>query len=110
MTGVQTCALPICYVINRDEDDDDLVKAAEVVDPGSGRGMKVLTTKPGVQFYTGNFLDGIKGSGGVYDKHEAFCLETQYFPDSVNKSNFPSIILEPGETYHHITVHRFFVD
>ncbi|MBN1480784.1 galactose mutarotase [candidate division KSB1 bacterium] len=99
-----------CFVINREADDDDLVKAAEVVDPASGRGMKIYTTKPGIQLYTGNFLDGIRGAGGIYNKHDAFCLETQFHPDAVNKPNFPSIILEPGETYHHITVHQFFVD
>ena len=100
-----------CFVINKHEDDDDdLSKAAEVVDPASGRGMKIYTTKPGVQLYTGNFLDGIKGAGGVFNRHDAFCLETQFFPDAVNQPNFPSIILQPGETYHHITVHRFFID
>lgn len=99
-----------CFLINRDEEDDDLSKAAEVVDPSSGRGMKVYTTKPGVQLYTGNFLDGIKGIGGTYNKQDALCLETQYHPDAVNQPKFPSIILQPGETYHHITVHRFFID
>jgi aldose 1-epimerase len=98
-----------CFIINHDE-EDELTKAAEVVDPESGRGMKVYTTMPGVQLYSGNFLDGIKGSGGIFNKHDALCLETQYHPDAVNKLNFPSIILDPGETYHHITVHRFFVD
>ncbi|MBN1464694.1 galactose mutarotase [candidate division KSB1 bacterium] len=99
-----------CFVINRSADDDDLVKAAEVVDPVTGRGMRLYTTKPGVQLYTGNFLNGIKGAGGVFNKHDAFCLETQYFPNAVNQPNFPSIILTPGETYHHITVHQFFID
>jgi aldose 1-epimerase len=99
-----------CFIINRGPDEDVLNKAAEVVDPASRRGMKIYTTKPGVQLYTGNFLDGIKGVGGTYNKHDAFCLETQFHPDAVNQPKFPSIILEPGETYHHITVHRFFVD
>ena len=63
--------------------------------------MEVFTTEPGIQFYTGNFLDGtIKGKGGVvYKKHAGLCLETQHFPDSVNHPDFPSTILRPGETY-----------
>ncbi len=97
-----------CFVLET-SDEDDLVKAARVLDPASGRGMEVWTSKPGIQFYTGNFLDGIKGANGaVYNQHDAFCLETQFFPDAVNKPQFSSIILEPGDIYHHITVHRFF--
>jgi aldose 1-epimerase len=71
--------------------------------------MEVLTTHPGVQFYTGNFLDGtIKGKGGkVYGHRGAFCLETQHFPDSPNKPSFPTTELKPGETYKHTTVYRF---
>ncbi len=70
--------------------------------------MEVVTTEPGVQFYTGNFLDGtIKNRKGVaYGKHAAFCLETQHFPDSVNQPQFPSTILEPGKTYQTTTVYR----
>jgi aldose 1-epimerase len=71
-------------------------------DPASGRRMEVWTTKPGVQFYTGNSLNG-----NPYPKHGAFCVETQYFPDSVNKGHFPSCILRPGETYHQLTTHKF---
>ncbi len=83
--------------------------AARVVEPKSGRVMEVLTTEPGVQLYTGNFLDGkLKGKGGaVYKKHTGFCLETQHFPDSVNQPKFPSVILKPGETYQTTTVYRF---
>ena len=71
--------------------------------------MEVSTTEPGIQFYTGNFLDGTnKGKGGaVYKQYAAFCLETQHFPDSVNQPKFPSTILKPGETYHSTTVHKF---
>jgi len=99
-----------CFVIN-DEEDDELVKAAEVFDSNSGRGMRIVTTKPGVQLYTGNYLNGIQGANGaIYDKHHGLCLETQYFPDSVNKSQFPSTILHPGDTYHHITIHKFLVE
>jgi len=84
------------------------VLAARVRDPKSGRVMEVLTSEPGVQFYTGNFLDGtITGLGGTYKRHYGFCLETQHFPDSVNRPNFPSIILEPGKTYKQSTIYRF---
>jgi aldose 1-epimerase len=86
-----------------------LALAARVYEPTTGRVMEVYTTEPGVQFYTGNFLDGsLKGKSGVaYAKHAAFCLETQHFPDSVNHPNFPSTILEPGQTYKTTTVYRF---
>jgi len=69
----------------------------------------VLTTEPGLQFYTSNFLDGtIHGKGGkVYAKHAATCMETQHFPDSPNKPTFPSTELKPGETYHTTTIYRF---
>ena len=67
------------------------------------------TTQPGIQFYTGNFLDGsLKGKGGaVYQKHTGFCLEAQHFPDSVNQPDFPSVILRPGKTYTQTTVFKF---
>ena len=82
--------------------------AARVTDPVSGRVMEVLTIEPGIQFYTGNFLDGSnKGKGAVYNKHAAFCLETQHYPDSPNKPDFPSVVLKPGETYRHETIYRF---
>ncbi len=86
-----------------------LVQAAEVFEPKSGRVMDVLTTEPGLQFYTANFLDGtLHGKGGkAYGKHGAFCMETQHFPDSPNKSNFPSTELKPGQTYKTTTVYRF---
>ena len=71
--------------------------------------MEVLTTEPGVQFYTGNFLDGtLTGKGGKrYDFRYGFCLETQHFPDSPNRPEFPSTVLRPGETFRSTTVHRF---
>ncbi|MCM8709695.1 galactose mutarotase [Clostridium sp. SYSU_GA19001] len=86
-------------------------KAAEVIDEKSGRVMEVYTTKPGVQLYTANFLDGSEiGKGGVpYYKNAALCLETQYFPDSVNKKNFPSAVLKAGEKYNHTTIYKFAV-
>ena len=82
--------------------------AATVSDPKSGRVMTIHTTEPGIQFYTGNFLDGSnKGRGVIYNKHGAFCLETQHFPDSPNQANFPSTILRPGEKYQTTTVFSF---
>jgi aldose 1-epimerase len=80
-----------------------------VFDPVSGRTLDVFTTEPGVQFYTGNFLDGtLTGKGGtVYRRRTGFCLETQHFPDSPNQPAFPSTILEPGREYRTQTVFRF---
>lgn len=80
-------------------------------DPKSGRTMEVWSNQPGIQFYTGNFLDGIPGkNGAVYQKNGALCLETQAFPDSINKQGkpgWPNVVLKPGETYRHNMVHRF---
>ncbi|KAB0381070.1 hypothetical protein FD755_008854 [Muntiacus reevesi] len=78
---------------------------------GSGRVLEVYTTQPGVQFYTGNFLDGtLKGkSGAVYPKHSGFCLETQSWPDAVNQPHFPPVLLKPGEEYDHTTWFKFSV-
>jgi aldose 1-epimerase len=83
--------------------------AAEVQDPASGRRMTVHTTQPGVQIYSGNFLDGsIAGKNGVpYEKHAGFCLETQHFPDSPNQPAFPLTVLEPGEVYRETTRYAF---
>ena len=83
--------------------------AARVEEPTSGRVMEVWTTEPGVHFYTGNFLDGtIKGKGGkVYARRSALCLETQHFPDSLNKPNFPSTVLKPGTEFKSTTVYKF---
>ncbi len=86
-----------------------LVRAARVVDPSTGRVMDVLTDQPGIQFYSGNFLDGtLMGKrGAVYRQHDGLCLETQHFPDSVNHPNFPSTILHPGQIYRTTTLYRF---
>lgn len=86
-----------------------LIEAAELYDPSSGRVLKVLTDQPGIQFYSGNFLDGsIKGKGGKpYELHAALCLETQHFPDSPNHPDFPTTELKPGEHYHTVTVYSF---
>ena len=83
--------------------------AAEAFEPVSGRVLEVLTTQPGVQFYTGNSLDGTaRGKGGqLYARRTAFCLETQHFPDSPNQPNFPSTELKPGETFQSTTILRF---
>jgi aldose 1-epimerase len=88
-----------------------LVHAAHVMEPTTGRVLDVSTTEPGVQFYTGNFLDGsLTGkSGHVYKQRYGFCLETQHFPDSPNQPGFPSTILRPGQTYHSKTVYAFSV-
>jgi aldose 1-epimerase len=95
------------FVINRKADDLEL--AARVYEPSSGRVLEVSTTQPGVQLYTGNFLDGtVTGTQGhVYKRRYAFCLETQHFPDSPNHPEFPSTILRPGETFHSKTVFKF---
>jgi aldose 1-epimerase len=89
--------------------DKEPVLAARVHEPKTGRTMEVYTTEPGLQFYTGNFLDGtLKGKNGVvYKKHQAFCMEADHFPDSVNHPDFPSTILEPGKTYTQTTVYKF---
>lgn len=86
-----------------------LALCAEVYEPTSGRVMTIYTTEPGVQFYTGNFLDGtLTGKADkVYRKHYGFCLETQHFPDSPNKSNFPSVVLFPGQEYKSETIYKF---
>ena len=82
--------------------------AATVRDPSSGRVMEISTTEPGIQFYSGNFLDGEVGSGG-FTQYTAFCLETQKYPDTPNQPEFPTSMLRPGETYMHKTVHKFSV-
>ena len=86
-----------------------LAMSATVREPKSGRVMDVLTTEPGVQLYTGNFLDGaLTGKAGVaYKQHYGLCLETQHFPDSINHPNFPTVVLQPGKTYKSTTVYRF---
>jgi aldose 1-epimerase len=95
------------FVIHRT--GSGLALAARVQEPTTGRVMEVLTTEPGIQFYSGNFLDGtLTGKGGhVYQHRYGFCLETQHYPDSPNQPNFPSTILRPGQTYHSKTVYRF---
>ncbi len=98
------------WVLNRGG-KKGLVLAARAVDPGSGRELEVFTTEPGVQFYTGNFLDGtIHGKGGkAYLHRGAFTFETQHYPDSPNQPNFPTTELKPGQTYHQTTIFKFLI-
>ena len=95
------------FVLNSDDPSTGL--AARVREPGSGRVMEIYTTEPGVQFYSGNFLDGtvVGKEGKVYQQRAAFCLETQHFPNSPNEPSFPSTVLEPGDTYRQTTVFQF---
>jgi aldose 1-epimerase len=98
------------FVLNRGSPAADaLVRAAHVVEPSTGRTLEIFTTEPGLQFYSGNFLDGsIAGKGGnVYHFRYGLALETQHYPDSPNHPNFPSTILRPGEQYHTRTVFKF---
>lgn len=98
-----------CWVLNRDRDGRNLQLAAKVIEPESGRKMTVLTSEPGMQFYSGNFLDGdyTGKNGQVYNDRWALCLETQHYPDSPNKPDFPSTVLRPGQTYRTATVYKF---
>jgi len=95
------------WVLN--DADGSLALAARAFEPTTGRVMEVYTTEPGIQFYSGNFLDGSNvGKGGkVYEHRYGFCLETQHFPDSPNKPNFPSVILRPGDRYTSTTMYKF---
>ncbi|MBI4408200.1 MAG: galactose mutarotase [Gemmatimonadetes bacterium] len=99
------------FVLNRTGVGRDLVLAAEVHEPTTGRVMEIFTTEPGLQFYSGNFLDGtLRGKGGVvYRQRYGFAMETQHFPDSPNQAAFPSTILRPGREYRSRTIYRFSV-
>ena len=98
------------WVLNRSGEEPTL--AAKVHEPISGRMLEVLTTEPGVQFYTANFLDGSFAgrTGKPYGRRSGFCLETQHFPDSPNQPGFPSTVLRPGETWRSTTIYRFRVE
>lgn len=98
------------WVLNKK--GNDLSEVANLYEPNSGRYMQVFTTEPGLQFYSGNFLDGSlyhTKDGQKYVQHAALCLETQHFPDSPNQPAFPNTILKPGETYKHTTLYKFSV-
>jgi len=98
-----------CFII--EPSNQELSLAAKLYEPESGRTMEVLTTSPGIQFYSGNFLDNVRGAGGaLFQKHSGLCLETGFFPNSINEPEFSSPILYPDRTYHQITIHRFFTD
>jgi aldose 1-epimerase len=93
-----------CFVV--DGEPGKLRMAAVVVEPKSGRTMTVMTTQPGIQLYTGNFLDGTPANANI-PKHGAFCLETQHFPDSPNQPNFPTTLLKPGQEFEQTTTYQF---
>ncbi len=98
------------YCINQAA-EGELTLAASVTEPGSGRTLECWTTEPGVQLYTGNYLDTVRGKGGaVHNKQEAFCLETQHWPDSPNQPAFPSTELAPGQTYTQTCIYKFGVE
>ena len=96
-----------CWILN--QDDNNLKFAASLLDPVSGRQMDIYTEEPGIQFYSGNFLDGtIVGKAGVvYQYRSGLCLETQHFPDSPNRPNFQNVVLRPGEIYKTKTLTKF---
>jgi len=97
-----------CFVLDRDE-VQGLMPAARLADPASGRVMDISTTELGIQFYSGNFLDGrLRGAHGqAYRQGDGVCLETQHFPDAPNRPDFPSTVLRPGRTFQSTTVHQF---
>jgi len=96
----------INYIV--DSHDGELKRVATLYHHGTGRAMDVLTTEPGVQLYTSNYIDDITGKNGIhYQKHAAVCLETQHFPDSPNQQSFPSTVLHPDEVYRQDTIYRF---
>jgi len=93
-----------CYVLRSQDRSQAL--AAKLADPGSGRTMEVWTDQPGIQFYSGNFLNGGPETGGI-KQYGALCLETQHYPDSPNQAEFPTTVLKPGETYKTSTTYKF---
>lgn len=99
-----------CYVLNKPE-VGALSFAVKCVEPVSGRSLEMYTTEPGVQLYTSNWLNGFSGwHGATFPARSAICFEAQHFPDTPNKAHFPSAILNPGETYHQVTVYKFGVE
>ncbi|MEM8861178.1 MAG: aldose epimerase family protein [Chloroflexota bacterium] len=100
------CGYDHNFILNKQK--GELAHAATVIENTTGRQLDVFTTEPGIQLYTGNFLKGQVGKGGMaYHKHHGFCLETQRFPDSVNQPHFPTAFLRPGETYKQTTIYQF---
>ncbi|XP_058227586.1 uncharacterized protein LOC131335998 isoform X2 [Rhododendron vialii] len=98
------------YVLDCGDEKMGLRHAAKVGDPSSSRVLDLWTNAPGMQFYTGNYVNGVVGKGGAaYGKHSGLCLETQGFPNAINLPNFPSVVVKPGETYKHIMLFEFSV-
>lgn len=98
-----------CFLINGPS--NKLNPAAMLHEPKTGRAMEVLTTKPGIQVYSGNKIRDVRGAKGtLFHKYSGLCLETEFFPNSINEDNFPSPILYPGKVYQHIAIYRFFID
>ena len=99
------------YILNKDQEADEMTFCASAFEPVSGRYMEVFTTEPAVQFYTGNFLKGnLTGkSGKIYERRFGFCFETQHYPDSPNHPNFPNTVLNPGEVLNSTTIYKFSV-
>uniref|UniRef100_A0A803P7L7 Aldose 1-epimerase n=1 Tax=Cannabis sativa TaxID=3483 RepID=A0A803P7L7_CANSA len=96
------------YVLDLGEEKSGLKHAAKVKDPSSSRVLNLWTNAPGVQFYTANYVNGVKGKGGaVYGKHSGLCLETQGFPNAINQPNFPSVVVQPGDKYKHTMLFEF---
>jgi aldose 1-epimerase len=97
------------WILDDDGANGRLRRAARLVDRASGRVLEIATSEPGVQFYSGNQLDGrlVGSEGRVYRQSDGLCLETQNFPDSPNRPDFPPVVLRPGETFTSTTVHRF---
>ncbi len=100
------------FVLDRPSPDDTtLIVAARVVEPESGRTLEISTTEPGIQFYSGNFLDAteVGAAGKMYRQGDGFALETQHYPDSPNQPDFPSTLLEPDEEFNSTTIYAFSV-
>ncbi|KAL6181425.1 hypothetical protein ACLB2K_048080 [Fragaria x ananassa] len=99
------------YVLDCGEEKEGLKHAAKVRDPSSSRVLNLWTNAPGMQFYTGNYVNGMQGKGGaVYNKHAGLCLETQGFPNAINTPNFPSVVVQPGEKYRNTMLFEFSVE
>lgn len=95
-----------CFVVNKT--GRRISECALVVEPGTGRKLEVYTSQPGVQLYTGNYLDGVKGkNGSVYGQHAGFCLETQHYPDTPNQPSFPTTVVKPGMGYDEVCIYAF---
>ncbi|GJY09418.1 aldose 1-epimerase [Tanacetum coccineum] len=99
------------YVLDCGEEKSGLKHAVKLKDPSSSRVLNLWTNAPGIQFYTANNVNGIVGKGGaVYGKHGAVCLETQGFPNAINQTNFPSIVVQPGDKYQHSMLYEFSIE